>query len=228
MIKPLQPYTIKGVIWYQGEGNSRRYDEFRTLFPAFIKGWRQTWENPKLPFYFVQLPPFNAKHWPHFRQAQLDCARAIPHCGMVVSEGCGDLNDIHPKGKKPIGIRLANAACVEEYGQPGQAYGPMQRSVKRVGNKLVVAFDHVGSGLICKEPKLGSFEIAGEDNKFVKADARIVGNSIEVSSKGLAKPESVRYAYAPFPVMDLFNKDGLPASPFTVTLHKKTGAVKTP
>lgn len=228
MIKPLQPYSIKGVIWYQGEGNSWRYDEFRTLFPAFIKGWRKTWENPKLPFYFVQLPPFNAKQWPHFRQAQLDCARAIPNCGMVVSEGCGDLKDIHPKVKKPIGIRLANAVCVEEYGQPGPAYGPMCKSVRQKGNKLVVAFDHVGSGLVCKGPKLGSFEIAGKDKAFVKADASIVGDTIEVSSKGLAEPETVRYAYAAFPVMDLFNKEGLPASPFTVTLHDTTGSTLTP
>ena len=92
MIKPLQPYSIKGVIWYQGEGNSARYEEFRTLFPAFVEGWRKTWENSELPFYFVQLPPFKDPSWPHFRQAQLDCAQAIPNCGMVVSEGCGDLN----------------------------------------------------------------------------------------------------------------------------------------
>lgn len=218
MIQPLQPYTIKGVIWYQGEGNSWRYDEFRTLFPAFIKGWRKTWENPDLPFYFVQLPPFNAKQWPHFRQAQLDCAKAIPHCGMVVSEGCGDLNDIHPKVKKPIGVRLANAVCVKEYGQNGPAYGPMHTSVLRKGNRLIVTFDHVGSGLVCKGEKLSSFEIAAKDKVFVKADAKIVGKTIEVFSKPVAEPVSVRYAYTAFPVMDLFNKEGLPASPFTVTL----------
>ena len=218
MIKPLQPYTIKGVIWYQGEGNSWRYDEFRTLFPAFIEGWRKTWENPELPFYFVQLPPFKAEQWPHFRQAQLDCAKAIPNCGMVVSEGCGDLEDIHPKVKKPIGMRLAQAAGVEQYGHPGPAYGPMQKSVERKDNKLIVTFDYVGSGLVCNGEKLSSFEIAGKDDEFVKADAVIVGDTIEVSSQGVAVPESVRYAYAPFPVMDLFNKEGLPASPFAAEL----------
>jgi sialate O-acetylesterase len=222
MIKPLQPYTIKGVIWYQGEGNSWRYDEFRTLFPAFIEGWRKTWENPELPFYFVQLPPFKAEQWPRFRQAQLDCAKAIPHCGMVVAEGCGDLEDIHPKVKKPIGERLAQAACVEQYGQAGPAYGPMCKSVERRGHSLIVTFDYVGSGLVCKGEQLSSFGIAGEDSEFVKADARIAGNTIEVSSKDVAEPESVRYAYAPFPVMDLFNRDGLPASPFTMKLtHSK-------
>lgn len=218
MIKPLQPYSIKGVIWYQGEGNSGRHEEFRTLFPAFIKGWRKTWENPEMPFYFVQLPPYKAEHWPHFRQAQLDCAKAIPNCGMVVSEGCGDLNDIHPKVKKPIGDRLANAACVEQYGQKGPAYGPMYKSVLQKDDKLIVMFDCVGSGLLCKGEKLSSFEIAGEDKAFVKAKARIVGEAIEVWSINVTQPVSVRYAFAPFPVMDLFNKEGLPASPFTANL----------
>lgn len=219
MIKPLQPYAIKGVIWYQGEGNSSRHEEFRTLFPAFVKGWRKTWENPNLPFYFVQLPPFKAAWWPQFRQAQLDCARAMSHCGMVVSEGCGDRNDIHPRVKKPIGIRLASAVCVEQYGQAGPAFGPMQKSVKRNGNKLMVTFDHVGSGLIARGEKLSSFEIAGNDKVFVKADARISGDTIEVSSKRVPAPQSVRYAYAPFPIMDLFNKEGLPASPFSARLR---------
>jgi len=222
MIKPLQPYTIKGVIWYQGEGNSWRYDEFRTLFPAFVDGWRKTWENLELPFYFVQLPPFKAEQWPRFRQAQLDCAKAIPNCGMVVSEGCGDLEDIHPKVKKPIGVRLAQAACVEQYGQPGPAYGPMHKAVERKDSKLIVTFDYVGSGLVCSGEALSSFEIAGKDNEFVKADARIVGNTIEVSSERVPAPESVRYAYAPFPVMDLFNKEGLPASPFMAILAESS------
>jgi len=171
-----------------------------------------------LPFYFVQLPPFKAEQWPRFRQAQLDCAKAIPHCGMVVSEGCGDLEDIHPKVKKPIGVRLAQAACVEQYGQPGPAYGPMQSSVERNGNTLIVSFDHVGSGLVCKGERLSSFEIAGEDDEFVNAEAVIVGNTIEVSSPEVTEPEGVRYAYAAFPVMDLFNKEGLPASPFTAAV----------
>jgi len=130
MIKPLQPYTIKGVIWYQGEGNSGRYEEFRSLFPAFVEGWRRTWQNPDLPFYFVQLPPYKDASWPHFRQAQLDCSKVIPNCGMVVSEGCGDLEDIHPKVKKPIGDRLAIAVSAEVYGHNHQPYGPVFESVE--------------------------------------------------------------------------------------------------
>ncbi|MCP4786342.1 MAG: sialate O-acetylesterase [Fuerstiella sp.] len=218
MIQPLQPYSIKGVIWYQGEGNSARHEEFRTLFPAFVRGWRKTWENPDLPFYFVQLPPFKDESWPHFRQAQLDCAKAIPNCGMVVSEGCGDLNDIHPKVKKPIGIRLANAVCVEQYGHAGPAYGPIYQSVTRNNRKLIITFNDVGSGLVAKGPELTSFEIAGKDKVFVKAYATIVGNTVEVSSNSVPVPEAVRYAYKPFPVMDLFNKEGLPASPFMAEL----------
>ena len=218
MIKPLQPYSIRGVIWYQGEGNSGRHEEFRTLFPAFVKGWRKTWQDPDMPFYFVQLPGYKAKSWPYFRQAQLDCSRAIPHCGMIVSEGCGDHEDIHPKVKKPIGDRLANAACVEQYHQSGPAYGPMDKSVERKGNKLIVTFDHCGSGLVAKGGTLKSFEIAGHDGTFVPAHARIEGRTIEVWADAIPEPAFVRYAWAPSPVMDLFNKEELPASPFVATV----------
>ncbi len=216
MIKPLQPYTLKGVIWYQGEGNSGRYEEFRTLFPAFVEGWRKTWGNPELPFYFVQLPPYKDASWPLFRQAQLDCANAIPNCGMVVSEGCGDLNDIHPKVKKPIGDRLAIAVSAEVYGQDHLPYGPMHKSVERRGGKLVIDFDHCGSGLTARGDMLKSFEVAADDGVFVSAEARIVGKTIKVWSEEVSEPATVRYAWAPFPIMDLFNQEGLPASPFVV------------
>ena len=215
MIKPLQPYAIKGVIWYQGEGNSARHEEFRTLFPAFVQGWRKTWQNPDLPVYFVQLPPFKDPSWPYFRQAQLDVARTIPNCGMIVSEGCGDPEDIHPKVKKPIGDRLAHAASVELYGQAGPAYGPMPRSVARKGDRLIVTFDSCGDGLVCTGKAPQSFELAAADGNYLAAKARIVGKAIEVWSDAVTEPVALRYAWAPFPLMDLFNKAGLPASPFT-------------
>ncbi len=215
MIKPLQPYTIKGVIWYQGEGNSARYEEFRTLFPAFIKGWRKTWENPELPFCFVQLPPFNDPSWPHFRQAQLDCSKFIPNCGMVVSEGCGDLNDIHPKAKKPIGDRLAIAVSAEVYGQDHVPYGPTFVSVQFKGGKAGLRFRHAGGGLELRPDASESFEIAGADQVFVKAEVEVKGDALLLWSDSVPNPEFARYAYSPNPDMVLFNKEDLPASPFT-------------
>jgi sialate O-acetylesterase len=215
MIKPLQPYTIKGCIWYQGEGNSSRHEEFRTLFPSFVKGWRKTWENPNMPFYFVQLPPFKDESWPHFRQAQLECSKAIKHCGMVVSEGCGDLADIHPRIKKPIGDRLAIAITAEVYEQDHIPYGPILRSVKFQKAKAEVKFDYSGSGLVLSEVDTASFEIAGADKEFETAEVSLQGDSLLLWNSIVGEPKYIRYAYKPNPRMVLFNKEGLPASPFT-------------
>ena len=215
MIKPLQPYTIKGVIWYQGEGNSSRYEEFRTLFPAFVEGWRKTWQNPDLPFYFVQLPPYKDASWPHFRQAQLDCSQQIPNCGMVVSEGCGDLEDIHPKVKKPIGDRLAIAVSAEVYGQQHVPYGPVFESVEFRDGQAGLRFRHAQGGLELSAEPDGAFEIAGADKVFVSADVELKGAALLLWNKSVTNPAYVRYAYSPYPNLVLFNQQGLPASPFT-------------
>ena len=215
MIQPLQPYTIKGVIWYQGEGNSSRHKEFRTLFPAFVAGWRQTWGSPNLPFYFVQLPPYKDKTWPPFRQAQLDCYQKIDHCGMVVSEGCGDLNDIHPRTKKPIGDRLATAISAEVYGHRHVHYGPMLDTVSFKKGQALVRFNHSGSGLVLNANASEAFEIAGLDQVFYPAQYKLNQDSIRLWHPQVESPAYVRYAYKPYPQMHLFNKEGLPASPFT-------------
>ncbi len=215
MIKPLQPYAIRGVIWYQGEGNANRHEEFRTLFPAFVAGWRKTWQNPELPFYFVQLPPYKAETWPRFRQAQLDCAQAIPNCGMVVSEGCGDFEDIHPKVKKPIGDRLAIAVSAEVYGHDHVPYGPMFQSVEFRNGRAEVHFRFAGSGLTLSSEPDGAFEIAGADKRFVKADVELNGKTLLLWNDAVKNPAYVRYAFSPYPNMVLFNEEGLPASPFT-------------
>lgn len=219
MIKPLQPYTIRGCIWYQGEGNSSRYEEMLTLFPAFVKGWRQTWLNPNMPFYFVQLPPYKDKSWPHFRQSQLDCSKAISHCGMVVAEGCGDLEDIHPKTKKPIGDRLAIAVSAQVYGHKHTPFGPTFTSVTFENKYALVNFDHVGQGLLIKSDSTQSFEIAGEDKVFKTAHFLIESNKLKLWNDEITAPKYVRYAYSPYPDMSLFNKDGLPATPF-ISLKK--------
>ena len=216
MIKPLQPYTIKGCIWYQGEGNSARYEEFRTLFPAFVEGWRKTWQNPELPFYFVQLPGYGeGQTWPQFRQAQLDCSQNIEHCGMVVSEGCGDELDIHPKVKKPIGDRLAIATSTEVYGQDYIPYGPRFKSMEFRNGKAKINFDYSGDGLELSIENTDSFEIAGVDKFFKVAQVAINGNELLLWNDEIGTPKYVRYAYSPNPEMILFNREGLPASPFT-------------
>jgi sialate O-acetylesterase len=216
MIKPLQPYTIKGCIWYQGEGNSSRHEEFKTLFPAFIEGWRKSWQNPELPFYFVQLPAYGkGSTWPQFRQAQLECFEKIPHCGMVVSEGCGDEKDIHLKVKKPIGDRLGIAISAVVYKQPHVPYGPQVKKVNYYKNKAKVSFDYCDNGLVLSETNIDSFEISGEDKKFRVAQIEIKGNTLYIWNNEVQRPKYIRYAYRPYPQMVLFNKEGLPASPFT-------------
>jgi sialate O-acetylesterase len=216
MIKPLQPYTIRGCIWYQGEGNSARHEEFRTLFPAFVEGWRKTWQNQEMPFYFVQLPGYGkGATWPQFRQAQLDCSKKIDHCGMVVSEGCHDENDIHPRVKKPIGDRLAIAASAEVYGQDHIPYGPIFRSAKFQRGKAKVSFEYSGSGLELRSEDAGSFEIAGADKVYTEAQVAVKGSKLLLWSDRIEHPVYVRYAYSPNPEMVLFNQEGLPASPFT-------------
>ncbi len=215
MIKPLQPYTIKGCIWYQGEGNAGRYDEFRTLFPAFVEEWRVTWQNPELPFYFVQLPGYGkGTTWPQFRQAQLDCWQKIDHCGMVVSEGCNDEEDIHPKVKKPIGDRLAIAVSAEVYGQKHIPFGPVFKSVEFQEDKAIISFDYSGNGLVLRSDDTSSFEIAGNDKVFAKAKVALNGSELQLWSDNIKSPKYVRYAYNPNPEMVLFNQEGLPASPF--------------
>jgi sialate O-acetylesterase len=216
MIKPLQPYTIKGCIWYQGEGNASRFEEFRTLFPAFVEGWRQSWLNPELPIYFVQLPGYGkGATWPQFRQAQLDCSQKIDHCGMIVSEGCNDEEDIHPRVKKPIGDRLAIAVSAEVYGQSHLPYGPVFKSVEFQKGKAKISFDYSGSGLVLSSDDTASFEIAGADKVYVKARVRVKNDVLVLSNNKIKQPIYVRYAYSPNPEMVLFNRDGLPATPFT-------------
>ncbi len=221
MIKPLQPYSIKGCIWYQGEGNAGRYEEFRTLFPAFVEGWRKSWENPDMPFYFVQLPGYGkGVTWPQFRQSQLACSQLIRNCGMVVSEGCNDEADIHPKIKKPIGDRLARAGSAEVSGQDQRPSGPRFKSVTGQHGKAELRVRYRGSGLVLSSDPAGAFEIAGGDKVFVTADVELKGDTLLLWNDSVKNPEYVRYAYSPNPEMVLFNQEGLPASPFTTEMTK--------
>ncbi len=223
MLTPLFPYAIKGVIWYQGESNVSRAEQHRTLFPALIKNWREEWNQGDFPFLFVQLPNFNEPQdepsdggWARFRETQT-AALAVPNTGMAVTIDIGEWNDIHPLNKKDLGYRLSMAARKVAYHEDKFVYsGPLYQSMKVNGNKISITFSHVGSGLVAKgDDGLKQFAIAGADHKFVWAKAEIKNNKVIVWSDQVSNPVAVRYAWADDPEgANLFNKEGLPASPF--------------
>ena len=221
MIAPLIPYGIQGAVWYQGEANAGRAYQYRKLFPAMIKNWRNDWGQGDFPFLFVQLANFMAVNlepsesaWAELREAQL-MTLALPKTGMAVIIDIGDANNIHPKNKQDVGKRLALLALARSYGKKLVYCGPIYKSMRVEGNKIILHFDYVGGGLVAGggEPLKG-FAIAGADRKFVWADAKIDGDTVVVSCDKVTKPVAVRYAWADNPVCNLYNKEGLPASPF--------------
>ena len=222
MIAPLTRYAIRGAIWYQGESNAGRAYQYRTLFPAMIQDWRTAWGQGAFPFYFVQLPNWRPAQpepgdsdWAELREAQLMTLRT-PETGMAVTIDLGDANELHPRNKVDVAKRLAAWALAETYRQKVTATGPLYDSFSIKGDKIQVKFKQAGSGGL-KTPNgepLKGIAIAGVDHKFVWAETRIKGDSLIVWSKEVAHPVAVRYAWADNPVCNLYNKAGLPASPF--------------
>ncbi len=221
MIVPLLPYTIQGAIWYQGESNAGRAYQYRKLFPAMIESWRQNWNEGQFPFLFVQLANYRQtkdepaeSDWAELREAQT-MTLDLPNTGMAVIIDIGEANDIHPKNKQDVGKRLALWALAKTYGQDIVYSGPLYESMDIKDGKVVLHFDHVDGGLLAQGgAPLQGFAVAGEDRKFVWADAQIEGNTVVVSSEDIASPVAVRYAWADNPVCNLYNQAGLPASPF--------------
>jgi sialate O-acetylesterase len=221
MIAPLIPYGIEGAIWYQGESNAGRAYQYRKLFPAMIKNWRDDWGQGKFSFLFVQLANFmktkpepDESAWAELREAQ-SMTLALPKTGMAVIIDIGDADDIHPKNKQDVGKRLALWALAGTYGKKLVYSGPIYKSMKVDGSSVILNFDHVGGGLVAKDnEQLKGFAIAGADRKFVWADAKIDGDTVVVSSDKVSEPAAVRYAWADNPICNLYNKEGLPASPF--------------
>lgn len=221
MIQPLVPYAIRGVLWYQGERNVPRAGQYRTLFPALIADWRKTWQRGDFPFLFVQLAPFGVplrepgeSSLAELRDAQLLASQTVPRTAMAVITDVGDEKDIHPKHKQPVGARLALAARAVAYGEKLVFRGPTYHAHEVRGDRIVISFTDVGQGLLCRGERLAGFAICGADHKFVNAEAEIVGDQIEVHSPQIQHPTAVRFGWASFPVVNLWNKDGLPASPF--------------
>lgn len=223
MIAPLLNYRIKGAIWYQGESNADRPIEYRELLPALIRDWRSDWNQGDFPFLLVQLPNFMEarkqppkSNWALLREAQLK-ALSEPNTAMAVAIDIGEWNDIHPLDKKDVGERLALAAEKVAYGDEHVVYsGPLYQSMKIDGNKVILTFSHTGSGLVAKGGgSLKCFAIAGADKHFVWAKAKIVGDKVVVWNNRISHPVAVRYAWADNPAgANLFNREGLPASPF--------------
>lgn len=222
MVAPVTTYTIKGVLWYQGESNTGRAADYTRLQPAQIADWRNKWQQGDIPFLFVQLPNFmdanyipSESQWAELREAQLR-SLSVPNTGMVVAIDLGEWNDIHPDNKKDVGERLATAALKISYGENLIHSGPIFKSSEKQGNKIIIRFDHTGSGLVTNDGEdPAEFAIAGADKKFVWAKAKIEGNTIIVWNEEIKDPVYVRYAWADNPVNpNLYNKEGLPASPF--------------
>jgi sialate O-acetylesterase len=213
MIAPLEPYGLAGVIWYQGEANSGRAEQYKTLFPAMIRNWREDWAQPKLPFLFVEIAP-NSRMTPEIREAQLLTWQKDPHTAMAVITDVGDANDIHPTKKEPVGARLALAARAIAYGEKIEFSGPVFEKLKIRKDKAILRFTHTGGGLVAKDGPLKGFTIAGADKVFVPAEAFIKGDDVIVSALPIKRPVAVRYGWDNVPDVNLFNAEGLPATPF--------------
>ncbi|HME00811.1 MAG TPA: sialate O-acetylesterase [Terriglobia bacterium] len=219
MVAPEVTYTIKGVIWYQGESNSRRAfaPMYAKVFPALIADWRAQWHEGNFPFLFVQISNFKSgptEEWAIIREAQRR-SLSVANTAMVVTVDIGDPDNVHPADKQTVGVRLALAARALAYGENVEFSGPQFRQATAEGESMRVWFDHSASGLVARGGVLQGFEIAGDDGRFVDAGARIDGKTVVISSARVSEPKYVRYGWANAPVVSLYNGDGLPASPFT-------------
>jgi sialate O-acetylesterase len=236
MIAPLAGFALRGALWYQGENNlsgtnaDNDYLAYADKMSALVCGWRQVWDEGCFPFYFVQITPFKyyggktrrvnspamlAEFW----TVQSKAAQRIKNSGMVVTTDLVDnLDDIHPRDKATVGHRLALLALNKTYGETVVSSGPTFRKMKIAGPKIILSFDHADGGLMSKDGRpLTWFTLAGADEKFVPAEAKIVYNTVEVSAVGVDKPTAVRFAWDETAQPNFFNQAGLPAEPFRTT-----------
>ncbi|MEE4116707.1 MAG: sialate O-acetylesterase [Marinilabiliaceae bacterium] len=217
MINPLLDFSIRGVIWYQGEANRNDAYHYRKLFPAMITDWRTKFKQGEFPFYYVQIAPYRyneALSGALLREAQL-MTLSVPNTGMAVITDIGNPDDIHPVNKQEVGRRLALIALAKTYGQDYLEYsGPIFKSLEISGARAIISFDYAGYGLVVKGEKPGNFLIAGSDRIFYSADALIEDNKIVLSSPEVSEPVAVRFGFGNTDEPNLFNTAGLPASPF--------------
>ena len=221
MIKPLANYNIKGVTWYQGESNTPKPEEYEGLLTSLIKLWRSDWQQPNLPFLYVQLANHSPSgteptisNWALLREAQ-EKALKTPNTAMIVTHDIGEKDDIHPRNKLDVGKRLVLAARKVAYLENIVYSGPTYQSMQISGDKIIVSFNHVGAGLKCLGKQLNTFTISEDGKKFITAEAKIIGNKVVVWSKLISKPTAIRYAWANSPDgANLYNTNGLPAASF--------------
>lgn len=223
MLRPLAPFRVRGAVWYQGESNVWLSVQYRTLLAAMIADWREAWDQPELAFGIVQLANFadprfppDRWSWPELREAQQIVADNDPHAGMVVTIDCGNPTDIHPRDKRTVGERLARWALGEVYHLDIVTSGPIYRGMEIQGDRVVLRFDHVGSGLTTRDgqPPRG-FAVAASPEWWTWGSAEIVGDTVVVHGDWISNPVAVRYAWSDNPQWaNLMNKDGLPAAPF--------------
>jgi len=240
MIANIVPYAIQGAIWYQGESNAGRAWQYRRLFTTMIENWRNDWGRD-FTFLEVQLAPWDKSKrrsieaitrtptnsdWAELREAQWLATKNLKKVGMAVITDAGDKDDIHPTKKEPVGARLALLARKIAYKQKIVADGPAYRGVKFKDGKAVLSFDNANGGLEARGGELTGFAIAGADEKFIWAKASIEGDKVIVSSSEISAPTAVRYGWADFPVVNLFNQQGLPATPFRTDNWQMTTAPK--
>ncbi|MBL1150395.1 MAG: 9-O-acetylesterase [Armatimonadetes bacterium] len=230
MVHPLRRFAIRGAIWYQGESNVSRAEQYAVTFPAMIHAWRREWDQPNFPFYFVQIAPFagygGVTSAAELREAQL-LTLSTSNTGMIVTTDITpNVNDIHPSNKQDVGKRLALWALAKSYGMKHVVpSGPLYRSAKVVGREIMISFDF-SEGLVLKSALPTGFQIAGRDGKFVPAEARVEGKGVVVWSKSVPTPMYVRYGWEKAPIATLFNSSGLPVSPFrTDSFPRETAGV---
>ncbi len=233
MIAPLIPYGIAGAIWYQGESNAGRAEQYRSLYTDMIRNWRADFGQGDFTFLGVQLAPYDASrrrslseitatpvesNWAELREAQSLSTTALPNVGLAVITDVGTKDDIHPTVKEPVGARLALAARKIAYKEAITSSGPVYKAMTSSGGKIELTFDSVGGGLEFRGGRGMGFAICGEDRKWVWADAELTGliakTKVVVSSPQVPNPVAVRYGWSDFPFVNLWNKNGLPASPF--------------
>ncbi len=221
MIAPLEPCALTGAIWYQGEANAGAAKQYSKFLPAMIADWRKQFGRDDMAFHIVSLanyqdageqPRENA--WAELREVQAMTAKSVPHCGLAIAIDIGDAKDIHPKNKRDVGLRLALSALAKTYGKSVSFSGPWYREMKVEGDRIRLSFDHTDQGLHFKGATDKSFAIAGEDGKFVWANAEIDGAEVIVSAPAVTKPVAVRYAWDSNPQAPLYNGAELPAVPF--------------
>jgi sialate O-acetylesterase len=221
MLHPILGYGIRGVVWYQGETNAGRAYQYRTLFPTMIYNWRDEWKQGDFPFYWVQLANFMAMQdnprdsaWAELREAQ-SMTRSLPKSGQAVIIDIGEADDIHPRNKRDVGLRLALLALNNDYGKTQPCESPQFNAVSFVGDKATLTFDFAYDGLVSRGAAPTGFAVAGEDKVFHWATAEIVGkDTVVVRSPKVAKPVAVRYGWADNPIVTMYNSAKLPMNPF--------------